>query len=128
MPASVASLALVPAIVLSTGSAWRARRFAWLREVRVRVMAGAAGLRARRMAMSAATTAAPMLTASTGFTARAALGMPSWILVRSVFAGFTALRARRVRAFLDLELRRRRELHAALQQLLDVPEVGDFVR
>lgn len=106
----------------------RARRVVGrrVREVGIRVVVGAARLRARRMAATSAATAAPVTAATT--TVRAAmLGPAARILVRGVLARLAAFRARRVRPFLDLELRRRREFDRALQQLLDVPQQRDFI-
>lgn len=90
---------------------------------------------ARATRFTAATLAVPATLTTTTLAAtaratalRATLLIPARILVRLVLTGLAAFRARRVRTFLDLELRRRRELDRALQQLLDVLEQRHFIR
>jgi len=92
-------------------------------QVRVRVVT-----RATRLGPAAAMLAtAPAAVRAT--TARAAmLGLPARILVGLVLTRLAALGPRHVRPFLDLELRRRRELDGALEQLLDVLEQRCLVR
>jgi len=54
-------------------------------------------------------------------------GAPARILVRLVLTRLATFGARRVGPFLDLELRRGRELDAALQQLLDIAQQRHFI-
>ena len=76
----------------------------------------------RRMRASATLTTASTMPAAAPAT-RATMFRPSArILMRLVLARFGAVRTRRVSTFLDLELRRRRELHLPLEHLLDVLE------
>ena len=88
--------------------------------VGIGIVTGSTGFGARRMASTTAVTAATATTA-------AMLGPSARILVWCVLTGLATFGARRVRAFLHLELRRGRELHRALEQLLDVPEQRHLV-
>lgn len=88
----------------------------------VRIVTGAACYGARTATATIATT---LLTAAAG---AAMFGPAARILVRLIFAGLGAPGARRVGTFLDLELRRRRELHLALEHLFDIPEQRHFIR
>src|SRR5688572_20559052 len=94
-------------------------------------MAGTARVGTRRMP-AAATLPAPLTTALTTSVASAArttmLRTTARILVWVVLTRFAgAFAAYRMRALLDLELRRVDEIDLALEQLLDVAQVADLV-
>src|SRR6185503_6305866 len=81
------------------------RRRVTASELGIRIMAGA----------SRATTATAVLTTALTATRTAMLRPAAGILMRRILAGFAALPARRVRAFLDFELRRLDEFDLLLE-------------
>lgn len=120
-PLFVARLTLsvsVPALLLLGG-----RGVSTLALRQIGIVTGATGLDARPVAAAAAS-----LSTLATLTRTAMFGAPPWILVRLVFTGFAAFRARYVRTLADLEFRRRREFDRALEQLLDVPQQRHLVR
>ena len=91
-----------------------------LREVRLVVR----GARCTRLAALSPATVTALRAIASG---AAVFGAPARILVRLVITG-TRFRTRRMRAFLDFELRRRHEFDLALEHFLDVAQQSHLIR